>query len=438
MRQEVADGSDEAGPVGGGRPDRHGGAATVTRYSSYAARRSRVPAAVGGTVVVVAVIVWFAVSLASTAPPPRLTLLASSRRKVGGAPLVLSPSPGAEEAVAVRGVGTIAAAGGATPTPIGSLAKVMSALVVLRDHPLSTYGSGPDIPVTAADVATYNQELAQGDSVVAVQAGEQLSERQALEAALVPSGDNVVQLLATWDAGSTAAFVARMNALARSLGLSHTHYAGPSGVNPASTSTATDQLRLAEVAMGNPVLRHIVSLPQVTLPVAGVQYNVDADLGSDGIDGIKTGWVPQGGGCFVFAATAAVGGSPVSIVGAVLGDQGPQPIPDALALAKQIVVAAEGDLTTVRLPSGTPVATMHAPYGRPVPVVTGAPVTLVAWRGATLGVTMRPARSVDDTVPAGRDVGSVAFGVGGGGRRVPMRTAAALAGPSLGWRLLHP
>lgn len=421
------------------RPRRRRGAA-VTRHRSYTARRSRIPALLAG-IVVLLVIVWFAVALSGSPPAPRLSLLASSTRTVAGAALTLpsSPaSPGLEEAVAVRGGGTIATSGGSAPTPIGSLAKVMSALVVLRDHPLSTYGNGPQIPVTAADVTTYSQELAQGDSVVAVRAGEQLSERQALEAALVPSGDNIIQLLATWDAGSTTAFVAKMNALARSLGLSRTHYAGPSGVNPASTSTATDQLRLAEVAMGQPVFRHIVSLPQVTLPVAGVQYNVDADLGTDGIDGIKTGWVPQGGGCFAFAATTTVNGSSVSIVGAVLDDQGLQPIPDALAQAKQIVVAAEHDLTTVQLPSGTAVATLHAPYGRPTRVVTGAPVSLVAWRGATVRPTLRPIRSLGDAVPAGRRVGSIGFGVGGRAQWASLRTTAALAAPSLGWRLLHP
>ena len=85
-----------------------------------------------------------------------------------------------------------------------------------------------------------------------VRVGEQLSELQALEGALIPSGDNIIQLLATWDAGSTRAFVKRMNALARRLGMDHTHYAGPSGVNPATVSTASDQLRLAAAAMANP------------------------------------------------------------------------------------------------------------------------------------------------------------------------------------------
>ena len=411
--------------------------AHVYRARRTSARVRRIAAATGALVVVAAV-AWFATALLVSTPAPRLHLAVRATQTVPGHLLALHPPLPVEEAVALGGRGTIATAGADTPTPIASLTKMMAALVVLRDHPLGIGGSGPEITITPAEVRTYTAERAQQDSVVAVRAGERLSELQALEAALVPSGDNVIQLLATWDAGSSAAFVARMNALARSLGLSHTHYAGPSGVDPASVSTATDQLRLAEVAMANPVFRSIVSMPQVSLPVAGVQYNVDGDLGHDGIDGVKTGWVPQGGGCFVFSARTTVAGSSVSILGAVLDDQGKSPIPDALAQAQRVVVATDKVLTRLRIPSGTPVASLHAPYARPVEVVTGSPVSLLAWQGATVRLRLRAARSLRAAVPAGHDVGSIEIGVGGRDRLVSLRTTTALSGPSLGWRLRHP
>jgi D-alanyl-D-alanine carboxypeptidase (penicillin-binding protein 5/6) len=252
-----------------------------------------------------------------------------ARPTIAGTPLSLRPPFGAQEAVAIERIGTIDEAGGDAPISVASLTKMMSALIVLRDHLLAPGVSGPNVTITRVDVASYRLEATQDDSVVKVRVGEQLSELQALEGALIPSGDNIIQLLATWDAGSTRAFVKRMNALARRLGMDHTHYAGPSGVNPATVSTASDQLRLAAAAMANPVVASIVSMPQVTLPVAGVQYNVDADLGSEGIDGIKTGWVPQGGGSFVFAAADAFHGRTVSVLGAVLGEQGATPIPSA-------------------------------------------------------------------------------------------------------------
>ena len=69
----------------------------------------------------------------------------------------------------------------------------------------------------------------QRESVVPVIVGEQLSELQALQALLLPSAKNIAAVLARWDAGSVARFVAHMNATARSLGMTRTRYTDPSG-----------------------------------------------------------------------------------------------------------------------------------------------------------------------------------------------------------------
>jgi D-alanyl-D-alanine carboxypeptidase (penicillin-binding protein 5/6) len=393
--------------------------------------------AIAAGLVVVLVVAWVAFALLRSLPAPILDLTVPATSRIGGTAIALRPTFGAQEAVALGGTGTIATAGGESPTPIASLTKMMSALVVLRDHPLAPGASGPDIPVTAADVATYKSELTEDDSVVAVRAGEQLSELQALEGALIPSGDNIIQLLATWDAGSTSAFVAKMNTLARKLGLVQTHYAGPSGVNPATVSTATDQLHLAEVAMANPVFASIVAMAQVTLPVAGVEYNVDADLGSDGIDGIKTGWVPQGGGCFVFSAAHRLGGQSASVLGAVLGVQGSTPIPTALSTAKKLVVAVTKTLDTYDLARGTSVGTLSAPWASPVRVVTRSPITLLGWDGAEVQNSTRIASARRGAVAIGTSVGTLQVRLGQRLADSALVTTAPLAGPSFGWRLTH-
>ena len=72
-------------------------------------------------------------------------------------------------------------------------------------------------------------------------------------------------------------------------------------------------------ALQIPAFRQIVAMPQVTLPVAGPAYNVNAGLGHGGITGVKTGSSSQAGGCLAFAAIRAVAGRPVMIVGVVLG-----------------------------------------------------------------------------------------------------------------------
>ena len=101
--------------------------------------------------------------------------------------------------------------------PIASVAKLMTAYLVLRDHPLRIGESGPTITFTDADVADTDRRRHQEESVVPIAAGEQMTELQALQALLLPSANNVAAVLARWDAGSERRFVARMNAAARSL-----------------------------------------------------------------------------------------------------------------------------------------------------------------------------------------------------------------------------
>ena len=108
------------------------------------------------------------------------------------------------------------------PVPIASLAKVMTAYLTLKRYPLSGAQDGFAITVTAAQAQAEAQDAAQDQSVVAVRTGEQLNERRLLEALLIPSGNNIAQMLAARVAGSETRFLAEMNADARALGMDHT------------------------------------------------------------------------------------------------------------------------------------------------------------------------------------------------------------------------
>jgi D-alanyl-D-alanine carboxypeptidase (penicillin-binding protein 5/6) len=152
---------------------------------------------------------------------------------------------------------------------------------------------------------------------VVVQAGEQLTERQLLEALLIPSSNNIARMLATEVAGSERSFVAEMNAAARALGMGHTDYTNPGGFDPGTVSTAADQLRVFQRAMSFPVFRQIVSMPSVTLPVAGTLANFDP-LIAEGHAG-KTGSDSAAAGCLAFFTQVTVAGRGVDAVGVVLG-----------------------------------------------------------------------------------------------------------------------
>jgi serine-type D-Ala-D-Ala carboxypeptidase (penicillin-binding protein 5/6) len=246
------------------------------------------------------------------------------------------------------------------PVPIASLAKVMTAYLTLKRYPLGGAQNGFTMTVTAAQA----QAEAQDQSVVAVRAGEQLTERQLLEALLIPSGNNIAQMLAAQGAGGETGFVAEMNAEARALGMDHTTYTDPSGFDPNTVSTAADQLRVFQRAMRFPVFRQIVSMPSVTLPVAGTLTNFNP-LVADGYAG-KTGSDSAAGGCLAFFTNVTVGGRPVTAVGVVLGQGEGGDTSEILAAAGN---AAEQLVQSAAPASGTGTLGAPGPGGEPIGAV---------------------------------------------------------------------
>jgi D-alanyl-D-alanine carboxypeptidase (penicillin-binding protein 5/6) len=234
------------------------------------------------------------------------------------------------------GGGRPAASPDQRPVPIASLAKVMTAVVVLRHRPLDAAADGPTLLVRAEDVADTARRVDRDESVVAVRAGERLTERQALLALLLPSANNVAIMLARYVAGSVEAFVGEMNATARSLGMTRTTYTDPSGYDPATVSTAVDQLALARRAAADPTLVAIMSTPRYRLPVAGTVANTNSLLGQDGFVGMKTGSHDAAGGCFMFRAYRSVRGVDTELIGVVLGQRGDSLIDAALYAARQL------------------------------------------------------------------------------------------------------
>jgi serine-type D-Ala-D-Ala carboxypeptidase (penicillin-binding protein 5/6) len=227
-----------------------------------------------------------------------------------------------ESAAYISGVGLVPGPGAIRPVPIASVAKVMTAYVILRDHPLAAGASGPLITVRPQEAAAYASQVRNGDSLVPVAAGETITERQALEALLLPSADNMAWILARWDAGSQAVFVARMNTTARQLGMTATTYTDPSGLDASTTSTADDQARLGIAAMRVPALAAVVAMRTADIPVAGVVRNYNTLLGHDGITGLKTGSTDAAGGCVLLAAWRQAGSRKKLIIAATLGQPG--------------------------------------------------------------------------------------------------------------------
>jgi D-alanyl-D-alanine carboxypeptidase (penicillin-binding protein 5/6) len=333
-------------------------------------------------------------------------------------------------------VGSFGSAGGSTPVPIASVAKVMTAYLTLLKYPLGPGQAGFTMTVTVADVAEEQQRAALAESILPVATGERLTEREALEALLVPSANNIAAMLAAHDAGNSAAFVDLMNATARRLGMGATTYTDPSGFEDSTVSTAGDQLKLARAAMREPVLAAIVDERSVELPLAGLVANFDGLVGRDGYVGVKTGSDRAAGGCLVFDKRIEVAGRHLDVLGVVLGQRGGSIIDAALSAAERLgdSAAASVHLQTV-LPAATTVLGARSPDGGRTAAVTSARLADLGWGGLSipLQVMVRP---VSRSVRAGQVLGVIRV-ASAPTIATDVVAAHGLGEPGLGYRLAH-
>ncbi|MFD9678175.1 D-alanyl-D-alanine carboxypeptidase family protein, partial [Streptomyces sp. NPDC059981] len=238
------------------------------------------------------------VQLVRPLPAPQLVIAGEPSYTVPGQTPLPWPAKG-QGAVRLPGSGDVVAFGEQKPVPTASVAKVMTAYVILKNHPLRKNEPGPGIEVDAVAVA---EGTAKDESrIEGLTAGTKFSEQDMLKMLMIPSGNNIARLLARWDTGSTTpdAFVAKMNAAAKELGMTDTTYTDPSGLDAGTVSTAVDQLKLAEAVMKEDAFRAVVSLANAPIPgLAAPLINNNDLLVATGlsISGIKTGSSSAAGG----------------------------------------------------------------------------------------------------------------------------------------------
>jgi serine-type D-Ala-D-Ala carboxypeptidase (penicillin-binding protein 5/6) len=242
-------------------------------------------------------------ALALSAPSSAASLARPDARAAAAGP---SDVQAEAAAVADASDGTVLWSRGLnTERPIGSITKVMTAVVVLDSGNL---GRLITVPSAAVDYANDNDA-----STAGLHAGDTLTATQLLAALLVPSGSDAAYTLASAYGPGIPAFVAKMNATAEALGLTRTHYSNFDGLpypSELSTySTPANLITLGRFAMQSAVFRSIVD--QRTYRVSAgsghhayVWQNTDPLLGVyPGAIGIKTGYTQAAGHCLLFEAT---------------------------------------------------------------------------------------------------------------------------------------
>lgn len=192
--------------------------------------------------------------------------------------------------------------------PIASITKLMTAMVVLD--------SGIDL----------NQEVTISDSEVdrlkgthsRLTVGSTLTRQELLLIALMSSENRAAAALARSYPGGTAAFVARMNRKAQSLGMRDTIYYDPTGLDMRNSSTANDLARQVKAAYQSyPLIRQFTTTQQHAIQASNrvLQYKNSNQLVREGeweIGLSKTGYIQEAGRCLVMQAT--VGAQPLIFV----------------------------------------------------------------------------------------------------------------------------
>ncbi|MEV5953843.1 D-alanyl-D-alanine carboxypeptidase [Streptomyces sp. NPDC051987] len=389
--------------------------------------------------VIVLLIVFAVVQTLRPLPQPTLDLTAKDTYTFDGGKVDIPWPADGQAALDVQGIGSFGSSGARKPVPIASVAKVMTAYIVLRDHPLKSGAAGPKIKI---DQAAQDQANAGQESTVDVTAGDSITQREALESILIASANNVARLLARWDAGSEKAFVAKMNATAKQLGMTDTTYTDPSGLTNSTVSTAVDQVKLAKAAMASePSFREVAAMMSYD-DYKGVNHgNWNQLVGRNDVVGIKTGTTTSALGNLVFAAKKTVGGETRTIIGAVLR-QPASAAPDnsiltaALNGGDKLIRAAQGALESATIyKKGALVGYVDDGLGGRTPVVATEDVTAVGWSGLKVRLSFQ-ADHVPHTAKAGTKVGTLTVGDGSGSAvRVPVALREDLAEPGFASKL---
>ena len=291
-------------------------------------KRRRIIALIVVGVIVAAIATY--VPLTLTAPVGAAAATTQRPDVAAGAAAKLDLSNDGQSAVSVSGAdqylgqgasGILASAGGDGVAPMASISKLITAMVILNAKPLTTSSAGPSITFNKADHALYDKYYVLGATIAAMATGSSMSEHDALETMLVVSACNYAEAMIDWAFGSNAGFVSAAKRWLAANGMTHTTMVESTGIDTRNTSTPSDLLTLGKLAMANPVVAEIVAKQGLDVPFLTGMPSTNTLLGTDGVNGIKTGTLEDYGSDLLYSAQVPVTGvdKPLTVVGVVLG-----------------------------------------------------------------------------------------------------------------------
>jgi D-alanyl-D-alanine carboxypeptidase len=270
--------------------------------------------------------------------------------------------------------------------PTASTGKIMTAYTVLHDPSLPLRRV---LTIDRRDVAEESAGYLNGDSEVPLNLGQRYTVLELLYALMLPSADDAADVLAEHSSGHMKGFLAEMNRLAHSLGLTSSHFTDPSGAMASNVSSARDLVVLTERALDDAAFARVVSTRTYRLPHVGPIGNLNWMLWNvDGAVGVKTGWTTAAHHSLVFAARRPVAGESALVVGAILGMGGGSFTP-IFHEARALVDAAFRSAVAVRV---APQIVGRVRWGQGLTLPARIPVgwTMVVPRGTRFAVAWHP------------------------------------------------
>lgn len=402
-----------------------------SRRPSAAVYRRRRLAVFGGLLAILALLGWSIIVLAVPLPSSAATI--SQEPVVRGELVAPEVPPFGMSAVVADDFGALGQAPTNEVVPIASMTKVITALMVLKAHPLAVNEPGPTITFGQADVDQIAEVLAQNGRYSEVSVGDTTTQRDALYALLLNSSNNIAGSLAIWAYGSMDAFLAETKAWLAEQGLNDTVVADASGLNSETRSSSADLVAIGKLALANPALAAIVKTRSIELPLFGELINGNTLIGTAGITGIKTGTTDEAGSCLLYSATFSVARESITLIGVTTGA--------ALQVELQPAVAAyvtsleSGFHETVLADPSQAVAYVTTLWNTTSKIVPKKTVSAVTWSDTPVSVEVRLGDIRGGG--AGTTVGTMALDTPRGEQVVDLVLETDLTDPGPFWRFSH-
>ena len=406
-------------------------------------KRRRITALIVVGVIVAAIATYVPLTLtapvgaaAATTQRPNVAPGAAAKLALPGEGQSAISVTGADQYLGSAASGILASSGGDGAAPMASISKLITAMVILNAKPLTPSADGPAITFDKADHALYDKYYVLGATIAAMPTGSSMSERDALETMLVVSACNYAEAMVDWAFGSNAGFLSAAKKWLAANGMTHTTMVESTGIDARNTSTPSDLITLGKLAMANPVVAQIVAKQGLDVPFLTGMPSTNTLLGSDGVNGIKTGTLEDSGSDLLYSASFFVTGvdKALTVVGVVLGGATRESVNSDITGLIDSLKAGFHQIPVAK--AGQKVGTYSTPWGASATMVLANSASIYTYSNTPITSTMTT--STLGTGKDGEKVGSITWKAGTSTITVPVVLSGSITPPTAWWRLTPP